>query len=234
MKVGLLSFLFLSLVSCGGDEPGNGNKTGNGGGNGVLNSTIKSPIEQRLYCYAGSDCYNLYPRLNQSVTVVQRDCSSGNELSRDEGSYSIKNGKLTLSFPSIGFQETTTDLEAAFGLVTRMWTPSLYCYMTGHNKGQLYNHYVRCPDIKHVPGAGYEKNAFEFFADGRVKRRRWKEITGDTLYKEFYGSYYLNQNNKLFMVFGEKNTGDGFYFTGQVNGSNVTINELEPSAGACK
>ncbi len=232
----VLILLFFS-TSCMNNSSGGGGKKSkdtkkNQNLEGIIQKKITTTIEQRLFCESGPDCINLYPKNDKSITAVIRECQSGNEQARYFGSYQINKGKLQLNFPDLAFTESATYQEVAFDLLLYFESESLKCYITGHNKGLMIDNYLRCPDIKHVPGIGYEKNSFQFYNDGKVKRRRWKELSSDTLYKEFIGSYII-QGNKFYMVFGDSDEGNYFSGTFDAKTGKAFIDELEPKAGPC-
>lgn len=185
-----------------------------------VSSDIESPeitdrvpgmITQTFYCTDGDTAYDLY--LNQDGSLSANVKNDSGVLN---GEYSVTDGRIELNIPAIGFQESSISAESSLGFLITFKSASLFCHAVGHDKGQMVSAYYKCPSIKFISGVSYEDNAFQFYDNGMVKRRRWKELTGgnDTLYKESYGIYYID-GDSFYMAFGDND--EERFLSGKIN-----------------
>lgn len=186
----------------------------------ALNNNYVCLDPQRQY-------YDLRLAPDGSLTV-------GRDGEQAPGTYTYANGQISLAIPSIGFGETSTLADVARGLLVTFVTPSIKCTLLSHDLGTAVAGYLKCPAIGHIPGVGYQENAFEFFADRSVRWRQWDENTmiADTTYSQHFGTYLI-EGEQITMVFGLNE--DKPFLSGRiVNTTQLLINELEPERGACK
>lgn len=187
---------------------------------------------QLLLCdSADKTTYRLLLQTEGKAQVSLQGDSSGQTT---DGTYEISGSTLNLSVPALGFQESSTEAYSAKGLLLKFVTPSLLCRAAAHEQGPVASTYYKCPSIRYIPKTRYQDNAFQFYADHSVKRRRWDELIGsfsDTLYKESWGVYFI-EGDQFFMAFGGSD--EDPYLTGRINADgSISINELEPEKGAC-
>ncbi len=149
------------------------------------------------------------------------------------GTYRVSGRSVSLSLPEIGFAEQGA-AEVYKTLILTFETPSVGCKLTGHEVGPAVEGYAKCPPIRgDISGGGYEQNAFEFYADRGVKRRRWLEytVTSSTRYAEFFGAYLI-EGGQLYMIFGDME--DERILTAEIHADqSFSVNELQPTAGPC-
>lgn len=191
-------------------------------------------LEQSFYCAAGDKGYYLSLKSASLMQVSERvEQGQGEQM---EGRYEFNGSQITLTLEEIGFQETSGEVESVNGFVVTFQTPSLKCHATGHNRaGAHAEAYFKCPSINYIPSVTYHDNAFQFYSDGSVKRRRWRELlqVPDTLYQETWGIYVIT-GSKVWMAFGDRKE-ERFLNATIGNGEQeLLVAELEPEKGACK
>lgn len=150
------------------------------------------------------------------------------------GTYRRSGQNLSLSLPAIGFSETAIGIDAYNNLIVAFETPSVGCKLTGHDVGPKVAGYARCPNIGYFASSGgYETNHFEFFEDGLVVRKRWREytITSSTRRAEMRGAYLI-EGDQLFMAFADDE--EHPLLTAQIHADqSFSVAELEPDKGPC-
>jgi len=190
---------------------------------------LPESVNQLYYCNDGAKGYDLL--LNQDKSLRANPKESDQVF---VGTYSLADDQVKLSFPSLGFEESSVNLEFDKELLLTFTTPSLFCHTVGHTIGPAVEGYVKCPTVYYIPSISYEDNAFEFSSSHMVKWRHWKELLGvsDTLYSESYG-IYLIEDQKLHLFFGDKK--ESRYLSATIHDdSSFTIDQLEPDKGPCK
>ena len=187
-------------------------------------------LNMTFYCLDdGNSVYFLRLGKGTQLEAQQKDTPTIHR-----GTYTKTPGAVGLSVPALGYSERSLRTVERDGFLLTFDMPSIRCTAIGHEKGPAVQGYAKCPTIRYIPSIGYEKNAFEFYPERGVKRRRWKELTAanDTLYAEFFG-IYLIQGDRLVMAFGWGDDGEQI-LTGQIHADqSFTVDQLEPDKGAC-
>lgn len=189
---------------------------------------VQAAMEQLFYCTDGDSGYDLY--LSQNGQLL---ASNKNGKQKYRGTYINAGDEVTLTIPGV-LHESSMQVERGKGLYLAMRFPSLFCHAVGHAIGPAYDAYADCPDIKYIPSISYEKNAFQFYKNHMVKRRRWRELlaNADTLYSETYG-VYLVEGERVTMYFGDAKSEQLLSGT-IIGGTRLSIEQLEPQKGACE
>lgn len=196
-----------------------------------LNSAMAASLNFLFYCEdSQGQGYDLF--LGADNKLQAREYNSPSHL---EGTYEYSGKSLKLTVPALNFQEEALVGEIEKDFIITFATPSLKCHIVGHDKGPRVEAYTRCPTIKYIPSISYEDNAFVFYPNHMVKRRRWKELLGagsDTLYLESFGIYYI-EGDKVFMAFGRRD--EERFLSGKIHSdASYSIDQLEPEKGPCK
>ena len=197
---------------------------------GLMAGTAGAQDLPLTYFCRDADDTGYFLRLNQGgVLEVQQQ----NTQPVHSGNFTLQPGHVSLSLPPLGFAEQSVRAVQRREFLIAFDTPSIRCLLFSQPKGPSVQGYVKCPKINYLPGISYEENAFEFYPERGVKRRKWTELLGaaDTLYRETFGIYVI-EGNQLWMAFGwdEEDT----VLTGTVlSDQSFTVNELDPSKGPC-
>ncbi|MBL4688824.1 MAG: hypothetical protein JKY37_29815 [Nannocystaceae bacterium] len=155
------------------------------------------------------------------------------------GSYTTTASGLSVSFPSLGFEESTIQHVVELDVLAGFTTATLRCSAFSIDisaTGQT--DIVSCPNIHYIQGVGWESNEFHFGPGGYVRHRQWLELTQipDTLYSATSG-IYVTLGQQVYMVFAGKigtEDEDEAFLTGTITEQGLFIDQLEPESGACQ
>lgn len=166
-----------------------------------------------------------------------------------DGTYTHANGTirmLALNNPALPLDESSTRIVPHLGMVGEFETPNMRCGAVAHGyndpAANVFAHYA-CPTI-HAGAGGSEENAFEFndsaspfglmFRGGVFRQRDyWATFNGQAIvtrgvgiYRRVGDTFYADFGNQ----FGDHNLLKGSFGNG---GQQLSVEQLEPGAGAC-
>ncbi|MEM7160112.1 MAG: hypothetical protein AAF799_45160 [Myxococcota bacterium] len=241
-----------SAPGTGGDTatPATGGEMADGGSEGDAGTEPADPFDNGpgmvlgALTYRGFECYADPSGSAESYQATIAFESDDALLVEDvdgvlhNGSFSVSGEVLTLSVPSLGFEESSLDGDIGLGELLSFETPSLYCNLFALDYRQADDEDgFLCPNINHDTTAGYyEWNRFYFTGSeyGGVWREEFLEFTmiPDTqvqrragVYKEVDGSLYLG--------FGAQGGDEMTLLSGARQGEGFVVDQLDPSAGIC-
>ncbi len=155
-----------------------------------------------------------------------------------QGSFSEDGESLTLSVPSLGFEETSLDGTIGFGQLVDFVTPSLQCHLVALdvNADSSQTGY-RCPEIDHDVSIGYYAWNRFYVSDqthGSVYREELQEFTQvpDTTISRRDGVYAM-VDGVAYMAFGAQAGDEAVFFTAREVPEGIVIDQLSPDAGPC-
>lgn len=174
----------------------------------------------------------------EGVGVVLTFASGGVEIHGEggsaAGSVQVDGESLTLSFPELGYTETTIAMDFALGHLAAFDLPSLACYAVATSLDPGPDPAVfMCPKIEYVPEVGWSENELSLGPNGDVYRRQWTALlqVPDELYWERSG-FYVQDGDRVFMYFGQQDV-EEVLLSGTLGADTLVVDQLEPEAGPC-
>ena len=255
--------LFLLLSACGGGGGGGDDNAGNGN-DGPTEAELLAELErifpftpnqnfdtlyscarrgsalEYVFDFRGDGTFNLYSTLDTGV-----------DIGPFPGTYTYQNDQLRIQIASIfvTFDEVSTTLTPAMGLIGIFETANMICGAIGHRLNDVATEFAMtvhydCPNTN-IQAVSFDVNAFEFvlqtiqfgqFVPGSAFRARDRFIQGNpNAVIARSNGIYRRVGDRFYILFAPGSFDDVNVLTGTFKngGLQISVDQLEPERGDC-